>query len=265
MEGAKALETRLQLADLMEALQERRIRTRYQPIVRMHDRHPTGVEVLARLEHPVHGLVEADRFVPPMEAAGLGRLLSEAVVATAFEEWQRFDLARLGLTLAINMPLDVLLMPETLDWLKAERIRCGLDAEQIVIELTESQQLDSLPELANMIARYRANGYRLAIDDVGPSIRDHRPLLDMSFSLLKLDRSLVQGEDPDGGHAEFLAFSLEAAREVGLVVIAEGVEDEATWARMSAAGIDQAQGYFIGQPMQAGELAAWHATWCDDA
>lgn len=261
MEGATPLEASLAVEDLEDALRQGLIQARYQPIVRMADRHPTGFEVLARLQHPMHGLVEADAFVPAMEAAGLGRALFEAVVTCAVREWQAFGLGALGMTLAINLPLDVLLMPDTPDWLDAALTGTTLAAGQVVIELTESQELDSVPVLAAAIAGYRARGYRLAIDDVGPAIRDHRPLLELPFSWLKLDRSLVIGDGGDEAGAQFLTFALEAARGAGLTVIAEGIEDAAAWARMAAAGIDQAQGYHISQPIPASDVAAWHAGW----
>lgn len=261
MDGATPLTAGLPVADLVDALEQGRIRTRYQPIVRMADRHPTGLEVLARLEHPRRGLVEADAFVPAMEAAGLGRRLSEAVAASALRDWQAFNFAPLGMTIAINLPLNVMMMADMPDWLEAARHGSTLSAGQVVIELTESQQLECVPILAAAIARYTGLGYRLAIDDVGPGIRDHRPLLALPFSLLKLDRLMVKAASDDAANADFLAFALQAARDADLTVIAEGVEDAATWARMAAAGIDQAQGYYIGQPLRAEDVATWHAGW----
>ena len=259
--GAAQLEVRLTIEDLEDALARGRIEARYQPIVNMADRRPTGFEVLARLDHPVHGLVEADIFVPAMEAAGLGRRLSEAVVSRAVQDWQAFDLGALGMTIAVNLPLDVLMMPDTPDWLEAALHGSTLGARQLVIELTESQELGCMPSLASAVERYRALGYRLAIDDVGPEIRDHRPLLDLPFSMMKLDRGLVLGVGDAAAREEFLDFALTAAHEAGLLVVAEGIEDASSWGRMAAAGIDQAQGFHIGYPMRASEIADWHADW----
>src|SRR6185369_1509514 len=143
------------------------------------------------------------------------------------------------LTLAINLPLDVLLIPEMLAWLDDERSAAGIAPERIVIELTESQPLARLPELAIATARLRARGYGLAIDDVGPDIRDHSPLLDLPFTVLKLDKNLVQRAPLDAATAIFLATTLRDATAASLTVIAEGVEDTETWAHMSALGVHQ--------------------------
>ena len=242
--------------ELRQALAEGRVRTMYQPIVRMSDGTAVGLEALARLVDPVRGTLGPDEFVPTMERVGLGRAVFEAVVRAAFDDWRHGGLADLGLTLAVNLPLDVLMEPVARDWLDAARRANLIPAERIIIELTESQPLLRLPELAGATADLRARGYGLAIDDVGPGVRDHSPLLDLPFTVLKLDRALVQAgrEDPE---CAFFAEVMQAARRAGLVVIAEGVEDEATWAAMAARGVDRVQGYLVSRPLSAADTVAW--------
>jgi EAL domain-containing protein (putative c-di-GMP-specific phosphodiesterase class I) len=251
----------LDVTELRLALAGGQVRTMYQPIVRVSDRCPVGLEVLARLADPVRGLLEPDQFVAGMEVAGLGRALFEAVIEAAFADWHGGGLGRLGVSLAINLPLDVLIEPGARDWLEGARARHGVPAERIVIELTESQPLLSMPELAVAAAALRALGYGLAIDDVGPDIRDHGPLLDLPFTVLKLDRALVQATG-EGTAPDFLRGVMVAARAAGLVVVAEGVEDEATWAAMAAHGVDHVQGYLVSRPLTAAGTVAWHAGRC---
>lgn len=249
-------------ADLRVAVTLGQVRTVYQPIVRLADRRPIGLEVLARLHHPRRGLLEPEDFVPAMERAGLGEALFQAVVRRAFDDWKQAGLVRLDLSLAINLPLDVLLLPATRPDLDRARRACDLPAAAIIIELTESQELGSLPDLARAAADLRAAGYGLAIDDVGPAIRDHGPLLRLPFSALKLDRRLVQDAGHDRAAAAFLDDAIAAARAAGLTIIAEGVEDEATWTRMATSGVDQVQGYLVSYPLAADAVADWHADWC---
>ena len=242
--------------ELRQALEDQRVRTMYQPIVRLLDRCPVGLEVLARLADPIRGMLEPDEFVPAMERAGLGRALFEAVILAAFDDWQQAGIGKLGLTLAINLPLDVLIQPSARDWLDATRASHGIPASHVVIELTESQPLLSMPELATAAAELRALGYGLAIDDVGPDIRDHAPLLDLPFTVLKLDRAIVQATRC-GRSAAFITSVITAARRAGLTIVAEGVEDEATWEAMEAHGVDHVQGYLVSRPLSAAGTVAW--------
>ena len=124
-----------------------------------------------------------------------------------------------------------------------------MPAHRVVVELTESSPLPALTELAIVTRRLRALGYGIAIDDVGPELRDHRSLIDLNFTELKLDKALVRDARVDPDALGFLADAIKAAAGVGMTVTAEGVEDEATWERMRALGVDRAQGYLISRPV----------------
>ncbi len=251
----------LPLAELRAALPAG-VRNRYQPVVRFADRRPVALEVLARLEHPAHGLLGPDMFVAPFEDAGLIWELTQAVVRTAFAEWNGAGLKRLGLSLALNLPLDLLLLPSALHWLDAQREQAGIPATGITIELTESQPVTRIDEVRMSVAGLRRAGYGVAIDDVGPGVRDHRALLDLEFSALKLDKDLVRSSRDNPETQDFLLRAVAAARASRLLLIAEGVEDAAVWDRMERLGVDEAQGFLIARPLRADAVAAWHHAWC---
>lgn len=249
-------------SELREALSEARIQTRYQPIVRISDRMPVGLEVLARLDHPARGTLPPHLFVPQIETAGLAAALTEAVIRRALDDWGDDRLEALGLTLSMNFPLDVLLQPSMLSLLQDLRAEAGVPAEHLIVELTESRPLSHLSELRAATERLRGWGYGLAIDDVGPHVRDHAALLDMPFNILKLDKELVH-EAPDSAHAQaFLMRTIEASHERSLTIVAEGVEDAEIWARMAALGVDEAQGFLVARPLPAATVPIWHKEWC---
>jgi EAL domain-containing protein (putative c-di-GMP-specific phosphodiesterase class I) len=252
----------LAAAELHDALDRGRIETLCQPVVRFSDRHPVGLEVLARLDHPTRGTLDPAWFIPPMEQAGLGWKLTEAVISRAFADWGGTRLDALDLTLALNVPLDVLLLPEALSWMEAARTAAGIAARRLVIELTESLPVVRLSELRSAAHRLRGLGYGLAIDDVGPDIRDHSALLNLPFTLLKLDKDVVRDAGSDAAAHDFLAGAIADAAAAGLGVIAEGVEDEATWSHLRALGADFAQGFLVGRPLPAAAVAGWHRDWC---
>ena len=249
------------LPELREALVSSRIRALYQPIVRIADGAPVAVEVLARLAHPARGVVPPDLFVPQIERAGLALKLTEAVGVSAFADWRDGRLERLDLSLALNFPLDVLLLPAALRWLERARQAVGIPAQRITIELTESRPIGEVTALAASVARLRRQGYALAIDDVGPDLRDHRALLDMGFATLKLDKALVAAAPQNPACADFLARTVAWAHDAGMQVVAEGVASAALWAYVAAFGVDQAQGFHVGRPMAAATVAEWRLDW----
>ena len=252
----------LNQTDLNYALDSSMISARYQPVVRLDTGVPIYLEVLARLEHPTLGMLLPDLFVPKIENAGLAWPFTQAVVTRAFTDWSEGRLGSFGLGLALNFPLDVLLIPEALTWLEQRRREAGLPAERISIELTESRPVSELGRLRHATTTLRGMGYQLAIDDVGPDLRDHNALLDMHFTAIKLDKNLVR-ESPDSVIAnEFLAKTIASARAANLLIVAEGVEDADIWRRMLRLGVDQAQGFLIARPLPVSAIAPWHKNWC---
>jgi EAL domain-containing protein (putative c-di-GMP-specific phosphodiesterase class I) len=257
--------TPLKLEELEEALSAARLHTRYQPIVRLSDRKPVGLEVLARLDHPVHGTLSPEHFIPQMESAGLSRRLTEGVIARAFED-HAAHLASLDLWLALNFPLDVLMDEPALTWLEDQRQATGLPASKVIVELTESRPVaeldeDGLTVLRRSISRLRGLGYGLSIDDVGPEMKNHKALFGLNFTSAKLDRGLVAQAGVDPVARSFLDETIATAKQAGFSVVAEGVSDQETWDRMLLAGADQAQGYLVARPLPAAAVPVWMEAW----
>lgn len=247
-------------AELRHAVSGPMIDTRYQPIVTLDGGVPFGIETLARLNHPQYGFMGADAFVPQLEAAGLSPELTHIVADRAFSD---FTIATLDarLRLGLNLSLDVLLVPATLDRLEEQRRAAGLPAERIALELTESRPVWDLPALGDALGQFRAAGYVLAIDDVSPSVSNYAAMLEMPFSSVKLDKSIVQSAHRDPAASAFLRYVVEVAGRRGMRVIAEGVEDSATWTRMQACGVHAAQGFLVSHPLTAAEVPEWLRNW----
>lgn len=249
------------MADLREALAGSMIEARYQPIVRMADRQPVALEVLARLMHPVRGIVSPDRFVPQLEDAGLAALLTERISARAFAELARPGHGCDDLQITVNFPLDVLLMPEALDRLERQRQAAGIPAKRLTIELTESRPVEDLVTLGRSLERLRRLGYRAAIDDVGHAVPRLAALLALPFSSLKLDKGMVQRVATSEETRDFLERTIRQAHLHGLHVVAEGVETVALWHAMKAMGADSAQGFLAARPLPLAALPVWRDAW----
>lgn len=238
-----------------------KVETRYQPIVRMHDGSLAGLEALARLRHPDRGVLEPQHFVQQIEAAGFGCALTLSIFARAMRDARerQSDVSRCHV--AVNVPLDVLLSPSTVVNLTALRNIIGLDAGIIHIELTESRPVADIGGLGQAIERMRAAGFDVALDDYAPSMAFCAELLDLPFASVKFDHLLVAAAAKGGPDAAFMADSIEAAHRRGLDVTAEGVEDEPTWRRLHAMGVDCAQGFWISRPLPIEEVEPWRLGW----
>jgi EAL domain-containing protein (putative c-di-GMP-specific phosphodiesterase class I) len=255
--------------ELLDAIAATQLCMHYQPIVRIADRRPIGIEALARIDHPTRGLLLPELFLPTAEAAGLHWTLTQATTATAFTDWGadrlRQTAADEALHLSLNIPLEVFLSRSALEVLDAARSGAGIAAHRITLELTEEHPLSGLAELGRAVAWLRRIGYGLAIDDVGPDIRDHTALLSLPFTMLKLDRALVRGAPRQGGNDRFVRTAVDSARAAGMTVVAEGVETATQWDYLRELGIDAAQGFLVGRAMPAAAVPAWLGAWQNQA
>ncbi|HUN41928.1 MAG TPA: EAL domain-containing protein [Acetobacteraceae bacterium] len=259
--GRMPLETPMHPTELREALAGAMIETRYQPIVCMADRRPVALEALARLKHPTRGTLPPDAFIAPMEGAGLGAQLTDLVAARALGDIAGPMLAPYAFNVTLNFPLDVLLVPEALERLDARRQMLGLEPDRVRIELTESQVVDDLARLGAVLERLRALGYRVAIDDVSPGMNGVSELLNLPFSGLKLDKDVVQAIHTSPSMLAYVQRLIETAKARKLTVVAEGVEDIATWRRMQALGVDLAQGFLVARPLPLAAVPIWLEAW----
>ncbi len=254
-------ESAVNLADLRTALDDAMIEIRYQPIIRMADRRPVGLEALARLAHPTLGTLLPDQFVPQLEDAGLAARLTEVVSAQVFADLLSQALAATGLRVSVNFPLDVLLHRASLARLEQQRVAAGIPADRIIIELTESQPVKDLATLRQSVEHLRGLGYGVAIDDAGPAVPRLRPMLDLPFTSVKLDKDLVKQVGASPRIKDFLAATIIDARQRALSVVAEGVETAAIWDLMLAMGTDYAQGFLAARPLPLIAVPIWLEAW----
>lgn len=244
---------------LAVGLQRGEITVRYQPIVRISDRRPVLLEGLARWQRPDDTPLSPDAFVPLAERSGLGRALSMAVAKRAFTELATAP-ARIGAALALNLPLAVLVERDVLSWLHELLMAAHFPPSALVLELTETSPVLDRSGLRRTLARLRAAGFPVLVDDMG--LEDDRSwLLALPFSGIKLDRMLVAAMPTSRRARAEVQRLVRKAHDAGMTVTAEGVSDGRLWRAVAAAGVDQAQGYAIARPLPALALPAWHSTW----
>jgi EAL domain-containing protein (putative c-di-GMP-specific phosphodiesterase class I) len=248
-------------ADIISAFDAGQVDCQFQPIVRLTDGTPVGLEALARLQHPLRGTLTPDWFIPQIETAGLSMRLTEAVVRAAMNGVDRDFLERNSIFLTVNLPLDVLLLPDALALIEAYRTAAKIDIQHIVIELTESRPVFDIPVLAAALQRWREFGYHLAIDDLGPEMVNQTDLFDLPFHVVKLDKTVVLRSRDNALAQRYLQRTIANAQARSLRIIAEGIEDGPLWVRMRDLGVDYAQGFLIARAMPATALEGWLKSW----
>jgi EAL domain-containing protein (putative c-di-GMP-specific phosphodiesterase class I)/DNA-binding NarL/FixJ family response regulator len=233
----------------------------YQPKVAVATGIVVGVETLARWRHPQDGLVFPDQFIGLAEEHGLIDALTRAVTRNALAQVRTWLEIGLHLRVAINISMDNLSSIAFAEFIADEALAAGIPPQDIILEVTESRlMLDERAPL-EILTRLRMKRYRLSIDDFGTGHSSLKLLHDISFDELKIDRSFVHEAWRDPTTRAIYDASLALGKQLGMVVVAEGVEDAEDWSLVKRTGCDLAQGYFIARPMPAAELPGWVESW----
>jgi diguanylate cyclase (GGDEF)-like protein len=250
-------ERRLNLeAELRRAIPAGEIEPWFQPVVDSRDGRIMGVEVLARWRHPTQGLLAPGAFVPIAEELGLIGRIDEAVFEAACGHAARWVNEGLIEAVSFNVSPRDLLDPAFSRKLMARLARTPLPATALTVEITETFLLQDFALSRRHIARLNAKGVRIALDDFGTGYSNLRALMGLPIQTVKLDRSLISDVAGDAKVAKLVSSMLQAARSLGIRVVAEGVETETQAIFLRAAGCERMQGYWFARPMPADQLDA---------
>ncbi|MDP4029869.1 MAG: EAL domain-containing response regulator [Gallionella sp.] len=233
----------------------------YQPKVAVATRRVVGVETLVRWRHPVDGMVFPDQFIGVAEAHGLIDDLTRAVLAEALAQAKLWQDAGLMLQVAVNLSMDNLSSLDFLEVVAVLAAKAGVPPQMMELEVTESRLMQDLRIPLEILTRLRLKRFRLSIDDFGIGNSSLAQLRDLPFDELKIDQSFVHGAWENEKLRAMFDHSLGLAKQLGMEVVAEGVEDQADWDFVRKSGCDIAQGYFIARPMPAADLPGWMQSW----
>jgi len=229
----------------------------YQPKVRLSDGRVAGAEALIRWQHPSLGLVPPDEFIPLVEKTVLLRPLTHFVVETALKQWREWADMGIRLPIAINISTRSLLDGE-LPGATAEHLRrWDVPPAFLRMELTESFLMSDSGRSTAVLDALSDVGVGLSIDDFGTGYSSLSYLKRLPIEEIKIDRSFVMQMHVDANDFMIVRATVDLGRNLGLRVVAEGVEDLATFDRLAEFGCDEAQGYYIAKPMPAIEFTRW--------
>ena len=247
------------VSELRRAIERNELSLYFQPKVDLRTGKISCVEALVRWQHPKHGLLSADLFVPIAEQTGLIRPLSQWVLNAALRQCNRWRQSGLDISVAVNLSMRNLHEPEIDEMIRKLLHRWGVPPACLTIELTESSLMADAARAMDVLRRLREMGVAVSIDDFGTGYSSLAYLKRLPVLELKLDKSFVAHMASDNNDAAIVRSTVGLAHDLGLSVVAEGVEDLETWDLLTALGCDVAQGYFISRPLPPRILSDWLA------
>lgn len=257
-ENMRQVEDRLNLgANLREATRWGELELHYQPLVGAHTGKVCSFEALLRWTQRQHGVVPPDRFVPVAEALGLMPEIGRWVINEACRQLRAWhDMGLEGISLGINLSAQELQRPGVVDLMRDALAEHSIQGRYLDIEITESSLMENVGQVADVIMELKQLGLSLSLDDFGTGYSSLAYLNHFALDKLKIDRSFVQRLGRDPGAEAITRAIVAMAHELGLRVVAEGVETPDQAQRLREYGCDIFQGYLFGRPMDARAVEA---------
>jgi predicted signal transduction protein with EAL and GGDEF domain len=253
------IENSILLGELRPGIERGELVVYVQPKVSTRTGRLVGVEALVRWQHPVRGLLLPGRFLPGVENTPLMVPLTRQVVDQSLQAVRRWRDQGLDLTVAINLTARQVANQELPGEIEAALAAHGLPGEALVVEVTESCLMANPVQARAVLARLRRLGVAVSIDDFGTGFSSFTHLRDLPVSEIKIDKSFVAGTAGSSPNAAIVKSVIDLGHNLGLAVVAEGVETDDCLSALIVQGCDIVQGYRVAHPMPIDELADWDA------
>jgi EAL domain-containing protein (putative c-di-GMP-specific phosphodiesterase class I) len=245
------------LGELRQALEEGQLFLVYQPKIDLQSSRTIGVEALVRWNHPKLGLVPPDQFIIPAEQTGLIKPLTLNVLKEALSQCLDLNETEQKISMAVNISVRNLQDPDFPGQIIEVLRTYGVAPSLLELEITESTIMADTEIALKTIKLLGEKGVRFSIDDFGIGYSSLRYLKRLPVKSIKIDKSFVKDMLLNEGDLSIVRSTIGLAHNLGLKVIAEGVESKETLEKLAALGCDEAQGYYISYPITASELSLW--------
>lgn len=244
------------LGEVRGALERGELVLYYQPKVDLVRKEVSGVEALVRWCHPDLGLLSPPSFIPLIEQTALMGPLTLYVIDQALAQMVRWREQRIEIDMSVNLSARNLLDPELPTRVAELLQRHGVPAQRLVVEVTESAAMVDPERAVAVLEELRASGVGVSVDDFGTGNASIEYLAKLPASEIKIDRSFITGILEDPRAQAIVCSTIDLARNLGLSVVAEGIETEDVMDHLAALGCATGQGYFMSRPLPAEELTA---------
>ena len=249
------------LSELRRAIERNEFRLQVQPKVSLETGAILGVEALVRWVHPEKGMVFPDHFIPFSEKTGFIRTLTRWVLEQAAIFCSEWEAKGVHLKISVNLSTRDLLDQDLPVKFAEILARHGVAPTSFCLEITESAIMDDPVRALQTLERLHAMNVELAIDDFGTGYSSLAYLKRLPVDELKIDKSFVMNMEHDAEDAKIVRSTIDLGHNMGLRVVAEGIETEAAWLLLARMGCDQGQGYLMSKPMPAEQLPGWIERW----
>ena len=253
------------MAQLRHAINEGALTLHYQPIAKLQTGRVERLEALARWQRPGRGLVPPSDFIAFAEQTGLIQPLTHWVLATALKQCASWNQHGQRVGVAVNVSMRNLLDPELTRTVEHLLREAGADPSWLTLEITESTIMSESVHTMDTLEKLRAIGVRLSIDDFGTGYSSLAYLHRLPVHEMKIDRAFISGLIGDGVSSPIVRAAVDLGHNLKLAVVAEGIEEAATWQRVKDYGIDYGQGYHLARPLPAADVAGWLAATASQA
>jgi diguanylate cyclase (GGDEF)-like protein len=249
---------RLQLGtELEQAMVDGDISVVFQPIIDARTSDIVSVETLVRWAHSRYGAIAPDEFIHLAEQIGRIGPLTDHVLDLALARCRRWLDQDIALSVAVNLSARCLTEPDLVDRVRRALRRHGVPGELLTLELTEGSVVDDSVRSSTVLADLHALGLRLSMDDFGTGYSSLSQLRQLPIDEVKIDKSFVLGMSTSQGESFIARSIIELAHNLGLRVVAEGVEDELTRNLLAEMGCDKLQGFLVSRPLPDERLESW--------
>jgi diguanylate cyclase (GGDEF)-like protein len=249
------------VSELRQAIHDRELQLHFQPKVAIATREVLGLEALARWIHPERGFVPPDEFIPLAERTGLIRPLTTLVIEEALRRCRDLRDSGNELSIAVNLSARVVQDAKFPDEVAELLEQSGVEPALLHLELTESMVMVDRIRSMEVLDRLHAMGLSLSIDDFGTGYSSLAYLKRLPVDEIKIDKSFILNMAVDSNDALIARSTVDLGHNLGLQVVAEGVETPEIWERLEAMGCDQAQGYLISRPLPFDDFVRWLHGW----
>jgi diguanylate cyclase (GGDEF)-like protein len=241
-------------ADLTRAVRERRVEVAYQPIVRLTNARIVGVEALARWHEPGRGDISPSVFLPIAQRRGLISTLDLHVLDVSLADLARWRRAMPDLRVGVNASAETVGRADLVEQVQQALTRHGLPGSALVVEVTEQAMVEDIAGAAQRLEELRRHGVRIGLDDFGTGYSSLAALQDLPVDSLKLDRSFLARGITDGTASPLLRTVVQLGHDLGMSVIAEGIETAEHYRTARELGCDFGQGWLMTRPMTASDV-----------
>jgi diguanylate cyclase (GGDEF)-like protein len=249
------------LGELRRAIDEEQLVLHYQPKVELLTGRAAGVEALLRWQHPSRTLIPPGEFIPFAEHTGLIRPLTMYVLDAALRQAQQWERSGMNMNVAVNLSARNVVDPQLPDDVARSLERWGIPPDRLQLEITESALMGEPVRAMEVLTDLNRMGVALSLDDFGTGYSSLASLKRLPVNEIKIDRSFVMHMAGIESDAVIVRSTIDLGHNLGLRVVAEGVETPEVWDLLVELECDVAQGYYLSRPMPAGDVMGWIRGW----